>query len=256
MRCPRLLINDTDLAAGQSIPAPQDRLHYATNVLRLKNDAACRVFDGHGNEFHARLEVSGRRVGTFHLGERAAAPTTPTRTIELLQGLARGDHMDLAVQKAVELGVSVIQPVLCERSRSAAAHRGLDKRKAHWAGIIQAAAEQCGRNELPYLAPPAELTETLRAAAPSSLGLFADEQGQSLSRALAATGEPGAQHRIRILIGPEGGLTDDERGQARKAGFHPVAIGPRTLRTETAAISFLTLVQWRLGDLDGTNGHP
>ncbi|ADC72884.1 protein of unknown function DUF558 [Thioalkalivibrio sp. K90mix] len=250
MRCPRLLINDTDLAAGQSIPASQDRLHYATNVLRLKNDAACRVFDGQGNEFHARLEVTGRRSGTFHLGDRAAAPTTPARPIELLQGIARGDHMDLAVQKAVELGISVIRPVLCERSRSAAAHRGLDKRQAHWAGIIQAAAEQCGRNELPLLVPPATLDEALDASSPG-LDLVADEQGPPLSGALDSFGKGGTSGRVRILIGPEGGLTDEERIQARNAGFQAVAMGPRTLRTETAAISLLTLVQWRLGDLDG-----
>ncbi|WP_018862619.1 MULTISPECIES: 16S rRNA (uracil(1498)-N(3))-methyltransferase [unclassified Thioalkalivibrio] len=246
MRCPRLLITDTDLAAGQSISASQDRLHYATNVLRLKNGTACRVFDGQGNEFHARLEITGRRSGTLHLGDRAAAPTTPARPIELLQGIARGDHMDLAVQKAVELGVSVIRPVLCERSRSAAAHRGLEKRHAHWAGIIQAAAEQCGRNELPFLAPPAELNEALSTTSPT-LDLVADEQGRPLSRILDEATPP---HAVRILIGPEGGLTNDERHDTLKAGFQPVAIGPRTLRTETAAISLLTLVQWKLGDLD------
>lgn len=253
MRCPRLLINDTDLAAGQSIPAPQDRLHYATNVLRLKSDSACRVFDGQGNEFHARLEITGRRTGTFHLGERAAAPTTPPRSIELLQGIARGDHMDLAVQKAVELGVSVIRPILCARSRSAAAHRGLEKRQTHWAGIIQAAAEQCGRNELPLLAQPEELTDALKMAEPG-FDLMADEDGPPLSCALGATGKSGAPQRTRILVGPEGGLTDEERDHARKAGFRPVSLGPRTLRTETAAISLLTLVQWKLGDLDGGAG--
>ncbi|WP_018863628.1 MULTISPECIES: 16S rRNA (uracil(1498)-N(3))-methyltransferase [Thioalkalivibrio] len=253
MRCPRLLITDTDLAAGQSISAPQDRLHYATNVLRLKNDAACRVFDGQGNEFHARLEITGRRSGTFHLGEHAAAPTTPARPIELLQGIARGDHMDLAVQKAVELGASVIRPVLCARSRSAAAHRGLDKRHAHWTGIIQAAAEQCGRNELPLLAQPVELADALNAAEPA-LDLMADEDGPPLSVVLGPSGKTGSPQRVRILIGPEGGLTAEERDQAREGGFRPVSIGPRTLRTETAAISLLTLVQWQLGDLDGGAG--
>ena len=249
MRCPRLLIDHPDLAAGQSLPAPQDRLHYATRVLRLRDGADCRIFDGRGNEFHARLELSGRRDGTFQLGERAAAPTHPPRHIELLQGIARGDHMDLALQKAVELGVSKIQPLLCERSRSAAAHKGLERRQAHWEGVLQAAAEQCGRNEVPVLGEP-RTPESALTAGNGSLDLLADEAGRPLSAVLDANA-PCAAAGLRILVGPEGGLTDGERTRARQAGFQPVRLGPRTLRTETAAICLLGLLQWRLGDLDG-----
>jgi len=249
MRCPRLLIDHPGLAAGQSLPAPQDRLHYATRVLRLRDGAACRIFDGRGNEFHARLELSGRRDGTFQLGERAAAPTHPPRHIELLQGIARGDHMDLALQKAVELGVSAIRPLLCERSRSAAAHKGLERRRAHWEGVIQAAAEQCGRNELPVLAEPATLEEVVTADG-TTLDLVADEAGAPLSRVLERH-TPARDSRLRILVGPEGGLTQMEREQAVEGGFRPVRLGPRTLRTETAAICLLGLLQWQLGDLEG-----
>lgn len=249
MRCPRLLIDHPDLAAGQSLPAPQDRLHYATRVLRLRDGAECRIFDGRGNEFHARLELSGRRDGTFRLGERAAAPTHPARHIQLIQGIARGDHMDLALQKAVELGVSAIQPLLCERSRSAAAHKGLERRQAHWEGVIQAAAEQCGRNELPVLAEPCTPAEVATTDS-TTLGLVADEAGTPLSRTLEKHAPPG-DGGLRVLVGPEGGLTEMEREQTVQAGFLPVRLGPRTLRTETAAICLLGLLQWRLGDLDG-----
>ena len=248
MRCPRLLLESEALAEGQSLPAPQDRLHYATTVLRLKSGAPCRVFDGLGNEFDATLELSDRRHGTFHLGERAAAPTHPAFPIHLLQGVARGDHMDLAIQKAVELGVQSIRPVLCERSRSAAAHKGLDKRQRHWQGILRAAAEQCGRNELPELFEPAP-PETALAGCADGLGLLAEWGAPGLDARL------GERHRlptsVALYVGPEGGLTPAEAEHARDAGFLGVGMGPRTLRTETAAMALVTLVQSRLGDLRG-----
>ncbi|WP_018871788.1 16S rRNA (uracil(1498)-N(3))-methyltransferase [Thioalkalivibrio sp. ALJ16] len=248
MRCPRLLLDSEPLAAGQSLPAPQDRLHYATTVLRLKSGASCRVFDGCGNEFHATLELTDRRHGSFHLGERAAAPTWPAFPIHLLQGVARGDHMDLAVQKAVELGVASIRPVLCERSRSAAAHKGLEKRQRHWQGILQAAAEQCGRNELPALhdaLPPDQVLSDL----PEGLRLLADGDGSGLDQCLQA--QPGPLPAVVLYVGPEGGLTPEERDQAHASGFTGIRMGPRTLRTETATIALLTLLQARLGDLRG-----
>ena len=248
MRCPRLLLESEALAAGQSLPAPQDRLHYATNVLRLKSGAPCRVFDGLGNEFEATLEVTDRRHGTFHLGQRATAPTHPEFPIHLLQGIARGDHMDLAIQKAVELGVQSIQPVLCERSRSAAAHKGLEKRQGHWQGILRAAAEQCGRNELPQLREPAPPEKAL-AAGPGRLGLLAEEGAPGLDARLG--GQAYTPAEVALYVGPEGGLTPEEIEQARRAGFLGVGMGPRTLRTETAAMALMTLVQARLGDLKG-----
>ena len=247
MRCPRLLLESEALAAGQSLSAPQDRLHYATTVLRLKSGAPCRVFDGHGNEFAATLELTDRRKGIFHLGERAAAPTHPPFPIHLLQGVARGDHMDLAIQKAVELGVQSIRPVLCERSRSAAAHKGLDKRERHWLGIIQAAAEQCGRNELPRLHAPEPPERALARIDHEALGLLADEGACGLDTHLTGS----APAAVALYIGPEGGLTPTEREQALAGGFLGVGMGPRTLRTETAAVALITLVQARLGDLAG-----
>lgn len=248
MRCPRLLLESEALAAGQSLPAPQDRLHYATTVLRLKSGAPCRVFDGLGNEFEATLELTDRRHGIFHLGERAAAPSHPAFPVHLLQGVARGDHMDLAIQKAVELGVQSIRPVLCERSRSAAAHKGLEKRQRHWQGILRAAAEQCGRNELPELLEPAPPATAL-AACPRALGLLAEEGAPGLEARLTEQRHPPAA--VAVLVGPEGGLTPAEHEQARDSGFLGVGMGPRTLRTETAAMALITLVQARLGDLRG-----
>ncbi|WP_038052139.1 16S rRNA (uracil(1498)-N(3))-methyltransferase [Thioalkalivibrio sp. ALJ1] len=248
MRCPRLLLENEALAAGQSFPASQDRLHYATTVLRLKSGAPCRVFDGHGNEFEATLELTDRRHGTFHLGPRAADPSHPAFPVHLLQGVARGDHMDLAIQKAVELGVQSIRPVLCERSRSAAAHKGLQKRQRHWRGILQAAAEQCGRNELPQLHEAAEPGVAL-AGLTDGVRILAEEGGPGLESRLAAL--ESAPQSIALYIGPEGGLTPEEHEQAQASGFLGVGMGPRTLRTETATIALITLVQARLGDLQG-----
>ncbi|AHE99535.1 16S rRNA (uracil(1498)-N(3))-methyltransferase [Thioalkalivibrio paradoxus] len=248
MRCPRLLLIDATLAPGSRIELPPEVLRHAVSVLRLRDGAACRVFDGRGAEHHARLILAGRRDGAVELGAVAAAPTTPRLRLRLLQGIARGDHMDLAIQKAVELGVGEIWPLLGERSRSAAAHRGLDRKRQHWQGVLRAAAEQCGRNELPRLDPPRDLTQALADLPPTGLRVLADPEGEPPSVWRSQRADPGAG-AITLLVGPEGGLTPEERAGARDAGFLGLRLGPRILRTETAAITALTTLQLLYGDL-------
>lgn len=247
MRCPRLLV-ERPLGDGVRLELPPEALHHALAVLRLRDGAACRVFDGRGSEHHATLEVTGRRSGLLLLGPVAAPPTTPRLRLRLLQGLARGEHMDIALQKAVELGASEIWPVITARSRSGAAHRGLDGRLRHWHGIIRAAAEQCGRNELPNLEPPRELAAALADLPAGGLRVLADPEGDPLSRWRELRPDPGPDP-LTLLVGPEGGLDAGEADSARAARFEGLSLGPRVLRTETACIIGLTLLQALYGDL-------
>jgi 16S rRNA (uracil1498-N3)-methyltransferase len=246
MRCPRLLV-EQPLAEGLSVELPPEVLRHAVSVLRLRDGAVCRVFDGRGAEHHATLSLAGRRSGSVRLGGIAEAPTTPVLPLRLLQGVARGEHMDLAIQKAVELGVGEIWPVLSARSLSGAVHRGLDGRRRHWQGVLRAAAEQCGRNELPRLAEPCGFAEALADLPGDGLRAVADPAGDppALWRAARSDAGPGT---VTLLVGPEGGLEMDEIKLARAAGFRGLRLGPRVLRTETAAIAGLAALQMLYGD--------
>lgn len=246
MRIPRLLL-EADLLAGQTLPLPPDTLHYAVTVLRLRDASPCRVFDGRGREHHAHLRLQGRKNGYLEVGSQAAAPTTPRLPLHLWQGIARAEHTDLALQKAVELGVSSITPVLLQRSRSGGNHQGLDKKHRHWLGIIQAAAAQCGRNELPQLHPAQGLTPNLMLQAKNTTALLADAAGQPLHDLNLSVSHVHA-HGITLLVGPEGGLEPEERSHLLQQGFLPLALGPRILRTETASMAGLTLLQFTYGD--------
>ncbi|MFO8006081.1 16S rRNA (uracil(1498)-N(3))-methyltransferase [Thioalkalivibrio sp.] len=247
MRSPRLLI-EAELATGSRLELTPETLRHAVSVLRLRDGAACRVFNGRGAEYHATLSLAGRRSGAAVLTGVAAAPTNPALPLRLLQGIARGDHMDLAVQKAVELGVTEIWPILCQRSLSGAGHRRLDNRLQHWQGVLRAAAEQCGRNELPRLDPPRDLAAALTDLPQPGLRVVADPDGAppALWRSLRPQADPGT---LSLLVGPEGGLEATETAQARSAGFLGLRLGPRVLRTETASIVGLTALQMLYGDL-------
>ncbi|MGM0812345.1 16S rRNA (uracil(1498)-N(3))-methyltransferase [Thioalkalivibrio sp.] len=247
MRVPRLLV-ESELATGRVVDLPAGTLRHAVSVLRLRDGAACRVFDGAGREHAAVLSVSGRRAGSVRIGQVAAAPTTPARPIRLLQGIARGGHMDLAIQKAVELGVAEIWPVLSARSRSGGGHRRVENRYRHWLGVLRAATEQCGRNELARLEPPRELPEALEALPTRGLRALADPAGDPPEVWRGVQTDSG-NDPVAFLVGPEGGLGPEEIALARGAGFRGLRLGPRTLRTETASVAGLAVLQTLFGDL-------
>jgi 16S rRNA (uracil1498-N3)-methyltransferase len=247
MRVPRLLI-ESELVAGTTLELAPEALRHAVSVLRLRDGAACRVFDGAGHEHHAVLALGGRRAGSVEIGTVAAEPTTPVRPIRLLQGIARGDHMDLAIQKAVELGVSEIWPVLSARSLSGGGHRRVDTRHRHWEGVLRAATEQCGRNELAQLGPPRDLPGALEALPREGLWAVADPAGDPPEIWRGAYPDPG-EASVTLLVGPEGGLEPGEIALAKAAGFRGLRLGPRVLRTETASIVGLAVLQMLFGDL-------
>jgi 16S rRNA (uracil1498-N3)-methyltransferase len=226
-----------------------DAHRYLTRVLRLAPGAKVDLFDGRGTEVAATIAAIDARTVSFDLGERRQIPRRATAPVTLLQGLARAERMELVVQKATELGVARVVPVRV--ARSAAGQQG---RPDRWEKIAQEAARQSGRPDWPALDPVAALAEAVAALVPGGLRIVPWEEApdaRPLTALLAeatATGAP-PPTAVTVLIGPEGGLTRDEVDLAVKAGFQIATLGPRILRTETAAIVAVALVQGALGAL-------
>jgi 16S rRNA (uracil1498-N3)-methyltransferase len=242
-RTPRIYCPELPDEGGLAVLDPGASRHLF-RVLRLGAGADVRLFDGHGREHRARLEDGDPKVASARVLERCdPLPESPLRIV-LVQGIGRGERMDLAVQKATELGVSAIVPVLTARSVVRLAGDRAARRRAHWQAVAASACEQCGRAVVPEILLPTGLAEAIGALPPGLLRLHPDPG------AACGMGElPAPETGLALLVGPEGGLDEGERRAARNEGFTPVRLGPRVLRTETAAIAAVTLAQGLWGDL-------
>lgn len=240
MRISRLYI-PFPLWPGRNIELDDDSAHYVRTVLRLKKDAEILLFNGEGGEFLSILrEVSRNRV-EIQINRRIERSAESSLQIFLGLGISRGDRMDWSVQKAVELGVNRITPILTERCLVQFKGEKKPQRLLHWQKIIQHAAEQSGRTRLTELHPIASIHEWLDHQ--QGLKIFLDPHA---SASLAALGPRPSQ--VTLLTGPEGGFSDHERSRAEAAGFIPVRLGVRILRTETASLAALSAVQTLWGD--------
>jgi 16S rRNA (uracil1498-N3)-methyltransferase len=235
---------DTALEPGAHITLPGSAASHLLRVLRLRAGAAVTLFNGRGGEYLASIARVERTEVTVSIGEHQPIERESPFPLTLAQGVSRGERMDLVVQKATELGVSRLVPVLTERSIVRLDDEQTGRKSSHWRAIAIAACEQCGRNRLPQVALPARLREFLAAPAGDTLRLLLSP---SAARRIEDVPPPGAG--ATVLIGPEGGLSEAEQADARAAGFMAVNLGPRVLRTETAAIAALTLLQREFGDL-------
>lgn len=243
MRLTRVYV-DAALEVGTRITLTGGAAGHLTRVLRLRPGAAVTLFNGRGGEHAASIErVQGNAV-TVAVGEHEAIERESPFPLTLAQGVSRGERMDLVVQKATELGVSRLVPVLTERSVVRLDDEQGDRKSSHWRAIAIAACEQCGRNRLPEVALPVQLREFLRQPAGDSVRLLLSP---SATRRIEAVPRPASG--VTVLIGPEGGLSDAEQEDVLTAGFTAANLGPRVLRTETAAIAALTLLQREFGDL-------
>lgn len=240
MRLTRIHVPER-LAVGHEVTLPEAASLHIVRVLRLAVGAPVLLFDGHGGEYDAVIVHSTRgAVRTAVLRHQAIERETRLE-ITLLQALARGEKMDWIIQKATELGVHRIVPVALERSVVKLDERQADKRLAHWRAVAVSACEQCGRNRLPAIAPLASLAAALDLA--TGLRLLLDPDATQPLRAHGgAMGDS-----VSLLIGPEGGLTSAETATAVAAGFKAVNFGARVLRTETAAVAAVSVLQF-LGD--------
>lgn len=244
MRIPRIHV-PAPLEDGADLALPEAAARHVTRVLRLRPGARLRVFDGAGREHAAEL-VEARRdaVRVRVLGPVEARAESPL-AVTLLQGVCRGERMDLVVRKAVELGAVRIVAVLTERSVPRLEGARAGRRHAHWQAVAVAAAEQCGRAVVPEVTAPRPLAEALGDDALPARRLLLDPDAATGPRALA----PPDDGRLALLVGPEGGLADRERAAARAAGFVGLRLGPRILRTETAGLAALAVLQALHGDL-------
>ena len=243
MRLRRVYV-DAALESDDRLVLSGSAAGHLTRVLRLRPGAALTLFNGQGGEYAAGIErVQGRKV-TVAVGAHQPLERESPFPLTLAQGVSRGERMDLVVQKATELGVSRLVPVLTERSIVRLDEERSDRKSSHWRAIAIAACEQCGRNRLPEVTLPARLAEFLRGSATDDTKLLLSPEA---TRRIEDVPRP--RRGATVLIGPEGGLTDEEQQSALAKGFVAVRLGPRVLRTETAAIAALTLLQREFGDL-------
>lgn len=229
-------------APGARLELPDHAAHHAREVLRLRPGEAVRVFDGRGTEFEAVIETLHRRQALLHLGHAVEArPEAPLRLV-LAVSVLRGDRMEWIVQKATELGVASVRPVVTARTDAAARPALLGTRQERWDKVASGAAEQCGRAVVPEVAPTCRLSELMAEPFEGRRLIFCETGGaplRSLSPASAAL----------VLVGPPGGWEAAEIEQAERAAFERLALGPRILRTETAAVAAVSALQALWGDL-------
>ena len=222
---------------------PETAAHHAVRVLRLSAGDNIVLFDGSGSEWVANIQYIDKRDVEVLVNESMAVCRESPLTVTLIQGISSGDRMDYTVEKAVELGVTIIQPVACARSVVKLMGERADKRRNHWQNLVIAACEQCGRNIIPQVAPIDTLPHWLAQSSSQSLRILFTPDAPITLQAL-----PRPQTRVEILAGPEGGFDQTEFQTALAAGFTPVRLGPRILRTETAAIAALGAMQVLWGD--------
>jgi len=234
------------LPAHDTVDLPEAAAHHAVRVLRLRSGDAVVLFDGTGGEVPGVLEIDGARARA-RLGAHDPREAELPGRIVLVQGLPSGDKMDWVVEKSVELGVHAIVPVAAQRSVLQLAGERRERRLARWRGIAQAACEQCGRNRLPQVHGVATLAQWLQdnaqAVEPLPVFLCHPEAQEPLAPALRAA-RPAA---LALLVGPEGGWSDEELAAAARHGARPLRYGPRILRTETAGLALIASVSAILG---------
>lgn len=241
-RTPRLYV-DGPLRAGARIALPERAARHATAVLRLREGERVIVFDGTGGEHDARIASVARGRVDAEVGEQRNVERESPLEITLVQGISSGERMDLTVQKAVELGVAAIQPVLSEKSLVKLDPKRAAARAEHWRRIVVSACEQSGRNRVPEVLGIVSLPEYCRTPPRGTRLLLSPGGGTSLRAVVARLENP-----VALAAGPEAGFSIEEEALLSGAGFEAVRLGPRVLRTETAALAALAALNALAGD--------
>ena len=242
MRLTRSFV-ERPLRAGDTVALPEDAAAHLVRVLRLQVGDACVLFNGDGFDYDARLVSAGKREAQAEIvGARRIDNESPLRIV-LLQGIARGEKMDLILQKATELGVTRILPVDSERSEVKLDAQRAAKRLAHWRQVVVSACEQSGRAVVPEVVAPQPLGAG--AAQREGRGFLLDPFADSTLARLQGSG----LQACTLAIGPEGGWSPRDREQLAAAGYAGLRLGPRVLRTETAGLAAIAALQAMAGDL-------
>ena len=244
MRIPRVHV-DQPLGPGHEVLLPEQSGEHVARVLRLERGHPLILFNGDGCEYEATLASLAKRAVTAEVtAVRAVERESPLR-LTLAQGIARGEKMDWIMQKATELGVARIVPIVTERTEVKLDEERAERRVLHWTQVIAGACEQSGRTRLPQLEMPQRLDRWLSAL---------DDDGP-LRLALIPGGDVGARdlpampHGALLCVGPEGGFSDKDIAMLQQSAFRALRLGPRILRTETAGIAALAALQALQGDM-------
>lgn len=241
------IYQNTVLTLNEPLLLDEAATHHLARVLRAEVGEAITVFNGQGGEYHGVIAAISKKAVTVALSAFDPRECESPVEIVLGQGIARGEKMDFIIQKAVELGVSKIVPLQTERGNVHLSAERMEKRHQHWQSVLISACEQCGRNRLPTLLPAMNLPSFL-AEKQAELQFVLSPHTQAQ---LSFTGlKP---RSVAILIGPEGGLSANEMALAERHHFSALALGPRVLRTETASLVALSVLQTGFGDLLGKN---
>lgn len=240
----RRIFSDEPLREGATARLTGEAANHVSKVLRLRVGDTLVVFDGSGRDFEAEITGFRRDEVSVLVGSGRAIAAESPAGITLLQGVCRGPRMDTVIQKATELGVKRIQPLLCERSVVRLDAEQAERKQEHWRRVAIGACEQCGRSVLPEVAAPLALETALSAVDPTQRRLLLDPAATATLASIGPGREP-----ITLLVGPEGGLTEAESRLASDCGFQGVRLGPRILRTETAPLAALAILQFMAGDL-------
>jgi len=246
MALTRIFVNET-LATGAEIQLDRDQARYLGKVLRLRTGDTASVFNGNDGEFVASIQALAKDSATLKLEAPVETRAESPLKTHLVQGVSRGERMDFVIQKATELGVKRITPVLTEYGVVRLDGRRAQKRREHWQGVATSACEQSGRIRPPLIDAPIDLNSWFGAGAKETDTDLILQPGAP--EALASIDAPVT--KVCLLIGPEGGFSDKEYEDAAVAGFNTVSLGPRVLRTETAALTAIAIAQSLWGDLRG-----
>lgn len=242
MRVPRVY-HSGNVVIGQQLQLDEEAAAHIGRVLRMSTGEEICLFNGDGKDYLAQIQQADKKSVTVTILSAQANATESPLQIHLGQVISRGDRMDFTLQKSVELGVNIITPLFSERCGVKLTGERLEKKIQQWQKIVISACEQCGRSEIPLVHPAMELTD------------WCAENDDALKLNLHPRASHGINgltllnHKIRLLIGPEGGLSTQEIAMTEQQNFTEVLLGPRVLRTETAAMTAITALQLRFGDL-------
>lgn len=259
MRLTRVYV-DMALAVGAELALPEGPAAHLARVLRLAVGDRCVLFNGDGHDYPAIVSGVGKRELRVRLDAPVAVDNESPLRIVLLQGIARGEKMDLILQKATELGVTEVRPLISQRSEVKLDAARAGRRLAHWQAVVTAACEQCGRARVPGVAAPVPLAavlaelgngptpgaETSHGSRAAEMRLLLDPNGDLAINNLSLAP---ADAVVFLAVGPEGGWSPADRGQLEGAGFRGLRLGPRILRTETAGLAAIAALQAGFGDL-------
>lgn len=242
MRTTRVYL-DQALEIGSTCRLPEEAAHHVATVLRMKTGEALALFNGRGGSYRAVISRMEKRNVEVTVGAHEADDRESPLTITLAQAVMRGQHMDYTLQKAVELGVQHIVPLLCLHGNVKLDDEQKQHRHEHWHRIIISACEQCGRNRIPLLSAPLRLADWV-GADPNALKLILHPRDGVRLASLRSTSST-----LTLLAGPEGGFSEDEIADATRHGYQAVILGPRILRAESAALVAISVCQALWGDI-------